>query len=119
LAKKRGNISVTEHEGVQQRAIETEAKKSAKQHVADSLGHADITHVSAAINDDKAVKTAELDVDKLDELSASEFKEVAKTARTDAVEAKVQLDNIVEAKKSGDKTSAKLAKTDVSDYLKQ
>ena len=115
--EKRGKISDDEHEKRKARAAKAKAKKDAKKHVTDSLGHSDSSNVSAAMKDDAAVKAAELDVDKLDELTASQFKEVAKTARTDSAEAKVQLDNIVEAKKSGDKTSAKLTKADLRDDM--
>ena len=111
-AEKQITVSKAEQVKREQRATETKAKKGSKKHVADSLEHSDSSHVSAAIKDDKVLKAAELDVDvdvdKLDELTASHFKEVAKTALTDADEAKVRLDNIVKAKKLSDKTSAQL-----------
>ena len=116
LGGKRGNISDEEQEEREKRAAATKAKKEAKKQVADSLGHKDSTHVSASINDDAAVKKAGLDPDKLDQLSPAQFKDVAKTARTDKAEAAKQLDAIIE---EGGKASAKLSKSDSTDYIKE
>ena len=117
LVGKRGKITDEENESRNKRAIETAANKKAKEDVAAQLGPSASTHVIAAIKDHEAVKDAKIDDSTLIELNASDFKAVAKTARKDPKQAKEQAKEIVKARANGDNKSAKLLKSDQSEYL--
>lgn len=95
--------------------------KKAKESIAADLGHKDTSHISAEIKNHEAVTEADLDIDKLDGLSASQFKEVAKTAKKDkkdgTEEAAKQLDAIDKSNERGERVSPKKLKSDQTDYV--
>lgn len=82
------------------RAAESNAMAQAAKEIANSLGHKSVAQVNKDIANSEALTNANLDENKLDQLNATQLKEVARVAKMDAEKARAVLDQQVALKKA-------------------